>query len=163
MFRIKAVFLPVVFFIVFGIFGCTPKLIPGTKIKDTPDTRAIAVLVTEKYRRAMESKDIDTIMSLASTKYYEDESNTDSTDDFNYAGLKEKLKSRFKIVKTVILDITLADVIADREKGTATVKYHYILKFLVNYPSIEKWEVSSDDAKMELVLENGEWKVLKGL
>jgi hypothetical protein len=143
--------------------GCEPKLIPGTKIKDTPETKALVELVVNKYRKAMEAKDADTLVAMASPRFYETGGTPSAADDYNLDGLKKKLAEKFKLTITIQLDIALTDVIVDKEKNEGKVRYHYFLKYLVKYPSEERWETQSEDAEMGFVLENGEWKAIRGL
>ena len=148
--------------LVLGV-ACEPKVIPGTQINDTPETRSLASLVVEKYRRAMEAREADTILSMASPRFHETGGTANAKDDYNIDGLKKRLAEKFKRLKALTLDLTLIDVAVDEDGQKATVKYHYFLKYLVQYPNEERWETQSEDAQMIFALENGEWKVLSGL
>lgn len=145
------------------ISGCEPKMIPGTKIKDTPETKTLANLVVNKYRKAMESKDIDTLMSMISPRFFENGGTPGPEDDYNGDGLRKKLAEKFKVINAISLDIVLSDIDTDKDAKTGYVRYHYFLKYLVKYPSEERWESQSDDAQMDFKLENGEWKVIRGM
>ena len=71
--------------------GCTPSLIPGTDIKDTTDTRAILDLVSA-YRTSLEGRNIDGMMKLVSKTFFENCGTPEGNDDYDYAGLEQKLK-----------------------------------------------------------------------
>ncbi|MFA6034366.1 MAG: DUF4440 domain-containing protein [Myxococcota bacterium] len=148
---------------VVSLCACEPKVIPGTQIKDSPDARAIGKLVMERYRNAMEARDTATILSMASPRFYETTGTPSPADDYNYDGLKKKIEDKFKKILALNLDLALQDIVVEKEKGTAFVRYHYFLRYLVKYPSEERWETQSEDAQMNFVLENGEWKVINGL
>jgi hypothetical protein len=45
------------FALAMGLSGCVPRLIPGTSIEDTPDTRAI-LRVMERFRASLENRDV---------------------------------------------------------------------------------------------------------
>ena len=145
------------------VCACEPKIIPGTQIKDTPATRSLATLVLEKYRKAMEARDADTILSMVSPRFHEPGGTASPADDYNVDGLKKRLAEKFKKLQALTLDISLIDIAVDDEKGSATVKYHYFLKYLVQYPAEERWESQSEDAQMIFSLDKGEWKVMSGL
>ncbi|MBI5529849.1 MAG: hypothetical protein HY897_26290 [Deltaproteobacteria bacterium] len=147
------------------LFACEPKVIPGTQIQDTPETRSLATLVVEKYRRAMEAREADTIAGMCSPRFHETGGTPGAEDDYNLDGLKKRLAEKFKRIKAMTLDIVLIDINIDEEKqpNTAAVKYHYFLKYLVEFPHEEKWETQSEDAQMLFTLENAEWKVTSGL
>jgi len=98
------------------LFGCEPKVIPGTQIQDTPETRALATLVVEKYRRAMEARDADTIAGMCSPRFHETGGTPAADDDYNLDGLKKRLAEKFKRIKAMTLDIILIDIAIDEEK-----------------------------------------------
>jgi hypothetical protein len=147
----------------FLLSGCEPKMIPGTKIKDTPETKALALLVVDKYRKAMEAKDVDTLISMVSSRFFENGGTPVPEDDYNADGLKKRLTEKFKVIHAITLDIVLSDIDTNKEAKTGYVRYHYFLKYLVKYPSEERWENQSDDAEMDFVMENGEWRVTRGM
>jgi len=144
------------------ITACPPKYIPGTTIVDNDENRAIVMLM-EKYRRAFEEKDVDTIMSLVSKNFYENGGNADPSDDYNYEGLKKNLKDKFSKTRAQGLEIRIKSIDFDRENNRVSVKYNYFVKFQMALSSGDRWETASDTAEMIFVKENGEWKIIKGL
>lgn len=156
----KRVFLFI--FLLLIIYGCPPKYIPGTTIIDNDVNRAIFFLV-EKYRKAYEEKDIDTIMSMVSKNFYENGGNADPSDDYNYEGLKNNLIEKFSKTKAQGLEIRIKSIDFDKDKNRISVKYNYFVKFQMSLATGDKWETASDCAEMVFVKENGEWKVIKGL
>lgn len=159
----NAVVLVVVVAAMLVLSACEPKTIPGTQIKDTPETRSLASLVNEKYRRAMEARDADSILSMVSPRFHETGGTPDAKDDYDVDGLKKRLAEKFKRLKAITLEIVLVDIDVAEDGQKATVKYHYFLKYLVQYPNEERWETQSEDAQMLFALENGEWRVKSGL
>jgi len=142
--------------------ACPPKYIPGTTIIDTDENRAIAMLI-EKYRRAYEEKDVDTIMSLVSRNFYENGGNADPSDDYNYDGLKKNLVEKFGKTRAQGLEIRIKSIEFDKENKRVSVKYNYFVKFQMALSSGDRWETASDAAEIILVKENSEWKIIKGL
>ena len=45
----------------------------------------------------------------------------------------------------------------------ARLDYFQVLRYAVATPSGEKWKSESDDARMQFVRVNGEWKIASGL
>ena len=142
--------------------ACGPKLIPGLDIElaDTPDHRALLTIMG-KYRQAYEAKDIDALTALASEKYYEDLGTPETEDDYNFEGLKSHFAEHFKQVRDLQLNINLKDVRIDGEK--AHMDYHYVTRYLVKLPSGERWQVTDELNRLELVKEGQDWKVISGL
>ncbi|MCX7957863.1 MAG: nuclear transport factor 2 family protein [Deltaproteobacteria bacterium] len=154
---IASVFVLLTFF-----FACPPKYIPGTTVIDNDENRAIFVLV-EKYRRAYEEKDVNTIMSLVSKNFYENGGNADSSDDYNFDGLRKNLTDKFAKTRAQGLEIRIKSIDFDKDNNKVSVKYNYFVKFQMALSSGDKWETASDTAEIIFVKENGEWKIIKGL
>ncbi|HYD42804.1 MAG TPA: hypothetical protein VEB43_18380 [Anaeromyxobacter sp.] len=70
--------------------ACAPKNLPGTEIKDSPDTRAIAALL-ETYRQAMERRDAQAVLELAALDYFDNSGTPEPNDDVDRAGLATRL------------------------------------------------------------------------
>ncbi len=141
--------------------ACGAKLIPGLDIQltDTPDHRALLVIMA-KYRQAYEAKDIDTLVSMTSERFYEDLGTPETQDDYNYKGLKSHFSKHFKQVNDLQLNITLKDVKVDGNQ--ARMDYHYVTRYLIKLPSGERWQVTDELNRLELVKEGADWKVISG-
>src|SRR5678810_123120 len=70
--------------------GCATHYIPNTDVEDNDDNRKV-IAFCEKYRHAVEERNVPLLLDLASPSYYEDGGNVDATDDMDYAGLREYL------------------------------------------------------------------------
>jgi len=57
-------------------------------------------------------------------------------------------------------DTPLADVSGGEQ---ARLDYFQVLRYAIATPSGEKWKSESDDARMQFVRVNGEWKIASGL
>lgn len=84
--------------------GCATRYIPNTDVEDTEDNRSI-VTFCEKYRHAVELKDVGELLKLASNEYYEDGGNIDASDDLDYAGLRDYLTNRFVDAQAIRYEI----------------------------------------------------------
>jgi hypothetical protein len=82
--------------------ACGPKAnyIAGTKIKPSEENRGV-IMQVEAYRSAVEGKDASGILLMASRQYWEDSGTPGAGDDYGFAGLKEMLSTRFKVVESI--------------------------------------------------------------
>lgn len=156
----KLNFITVISIISSMFMACPPRYIPGTTIIDNDENRAIVVLI-EKYRRAYNEKDVDTIMSLVSKNFYENGGNSDPSDDYNYDGLKKNLTDKFSKTRAQGLEIKIKSIESDKDR--VSVRYNYFVKFQMALAGGDRWETASDTAEIIFVKENGEWKIIKGL
>jgi len=74
----------------FSLGGCAGSVIPNTTVDDTSENRRIVEYV-EDYRRAVEARDVRTLLSMASDRYYDDAGTPVGSDDVDYDSLTEKL------------------------------------------------------------------------
>jgi len=70
--------------------GCAHDTIPNTRVEDNESNREVVEFV-EKYRKAVEARDIATLMSLASRDYFDDMGTPAGEDDVDYDALKAGL------------------------------------------------------------------------
>lgn len=75
--------------------GPKPDYIYGTKIQRTEENNRVIERI-EAYRSAVETKDADTLLLMASQEYWEDSGTPTGEDDYGFNGLKEVLQTRFK-------------------------------------------------------------------
>jgi phage gp29-like protein len=137
-------------------------MIPETQIPNTSENREI-VQVVEKYRQAIENRDIKALKSLVSRKYYENASTTsDDSDDYGYAQLEEKILPLLKDnIKNVQYVITLKKIEVKDEKAFAD--YEYNSKFFYVEGGKEQWSAKNDFNRLEFIKEDGVWRILRGL
>ena len=84
--------------------GCATHYIPNTDVEDNDDNRKI-IAFCEKYRHAVEERNVPLLLDMASPRYYEDGGNVDAADDMDYAGLREYLEGRFKDTRAIRYEI----------------------------------------------------------
>jgi hypothetical protein len=70
--------------------GCSHETIPNTRVEDNEANREVVDFV-EKYRKAVEARDIATLMALASRNYFDDMGTPAGHDDVDYDALKAGL------------------------------------------------------------------------
>jgi len=150
------------FGLAFGLLGCGPKMIPGMDIDipDTADSRAVVKLF-EAYQQAMELKKIDALVGMASKRLYETCGTNDTADDYNLDGLRQHFVDHFKRIEKVLFNYKLKEVKV--EKDTGHLDYQYVARYLMKLPSGDKWEIADNITRMEVVKEDGQWKILNGM
>ncbi len=146
----------------FGFLGCGPKMIPGMEIDvpDTPDSRAVLKLF-ESYRDAMDQKNIESLAGLASKRFYETCGTSDTSDDYNLDGLRQHFTDHWKRIDKVLFNYKLRSV--QLEKDTGQIDYQYVGRYLLKMPSGDKWQIVDNINRMEVVKEDGQWKILSGM
>ena len=145
-----------------ALLGCGPKYLEGTEIPETPENREVADLI-ESYRRAMEARDVDALAALVSPEYYENTGKTSSDDeDYGYETLREVvlplLRDNIKSVQMRIR-ITRIEILGER----ANADFEFWLRFLFTEGGREGWRQWNDYNRLELVREEGEWRIAGGL
>lgn len=74
--------------------------IKGTRIPDDEVNRQILETV-EKYRVAVEARDSEALVLMASPDYWEDRGTVESSDDYGFDKLREILSGRFQLASDV--------------------------------------------------------------
>ncbi len=140
--------------------GCAARRIPGTDIKDTPDTRAI-IAVLESYRRAAEARDAGAVLALVSPKYFDDAGTPDPADDIDYQQLKKRISDDYQKITALRLDIAVKKVDVDGDQAAAYVFYDEHYRIATNAGEVGKQ--ASDSHRMVFVRESGAWRFASGL
>jgi hypothetical protein len=74
--------------------------IPGTRVADDAFNREV-IEVIERYRMAVEARDAEALVLMASPNYVETRGTADSSDDYGFEGLRNALLGRFQLVRDV--------------------------------------------------------------
>lgn len=144
-----------------GVGACAHAKIPETSIDDTPENRAVLQLV-EDYQTAVEALDADAVLALVSPSFYEDNGNTDSTDDYDYDGLKVDLRASFERTRAIQLVLRVDEIEVEEDTAYAELRYEY--RAQNDYPSGLKWDTGSDRTRLQLVrTPDGPWRILSGI
>jgi hypothetical protein len=147
-------------FLCLGLGGCaTLRLIPGTKIADTPQNREVLARC-EEYRLAMEQRDAAKLLSMADPNYYEDSGTPAGSDDYGFPGLKHVLESRLAALRWLRFLIRYRElhILGDR----ASVDIRYDISFQLLTEVGEKWERRQNEKRLELKHEGNRWMFLSG-
>lgn len=141
--------------------GCTTHYIPNTDVEDTESNRKL-VAFAEKYRRAVEQKDLVTLLKCASPKYYEDGGNVDASDDIDYAGLRAYLTSRFLDAAAIRYEVRYRRVVED--EGKIFIDYTYTASYrLAGEKGEDIWRRKVEDNRLELVPYKDDYLIVSGM
>lgn len=142
--------------------GCSKqKLIPNTKVPDTPLNREV-LLVVEKYRKAMEKLDAAAVLALVHPTYQDHAGTPKASDDIDYKGLKELLTTRFKHTTKIRYRIEYQEV---RFKGNEAYVDCYIdATFVYNDPSANpRYRRLTDYNRFRLLKDGEHWRFIGGI
>lgn len=146
------------------VTACSAKKIPGTEIDDTDDTRVI-LSVMEQYRKAVESKNAQTIVDLSDASFKDDGGSAAPDDDLEYAQLFTVLPARMSRMDDIKLEIAVRKITVDRELGTAAATYTYSTSFKL--PGLSsKPQRESEIKQMTFTLADKSkrvWKITSGI
>ena len=153
--------------------GCSPRYVRGTEIKYTVDKQDVANLV-ERYRIALERRDIDTLRTLAHQNYFENGSTTtEPADDYDYNGLQKVLADLQNKVKAVKYEIEIKDI--QFIGNLARVDYTYRSQYLLVNGERDRWSSHADKNRItfqrvpkgkKVQLADGtqvRWRILAGM
>ncbi|HSN97254.1 MAG TPA: hypothetical protein VLS89_03115, partial [Candidatus Nanopelagicales bacterium] len=143
-----------------ALSGCGGRYIPNTDVEDSEENRKI-ISFCEKYRRAVEIKDVGALLQLASPKYYEDGGNVDATDDLDYAGLREYLSGKFQDARAIRSEIRYRRVV--KEENIVYVDYTFSASYRIPGQKGEEWRNKVDDNRLELIPHQDEFRIVAGM
>ena len=142
--------------------GCAHSKIPMTTIDDTEENREILQIVKE-YHKALESLDADAILSLVSPRYFEDNANLETEDDYDFDGLRKALHEDFKRTRAMKVNIRVDAIEVDDETERAWAELYYQIHAQNEYPSGTRWESGSDRTRLRFERVQGRWLIVAGL
>lgn len=143
-----------------ALAGCNKTYIQNTDVEDTEQHREI-ITFCEQYRRALERKDIATLLSMASPEYYENGGNVDASDDIDYAGLKDYLTDRFSDANAIRYEIRYRRI--TREGPRVFVDYTYSGSFRLPTNEGEKWRSTVEENRLELLEHGDTFTIVAGM
>ncbi len=152
------------------VTGCknTPT-IPGTEIPDTDENRDI-LRVLERYRTAFVRRDAAGVLATAHPTYYDESGTDDPTDDIGYEELGPILRERMVQLEAIrfTIDYLEINVVQDRASVKVWIDASFQLKSIINEQTGDpivpgRHTRKQDHAMFELVLDQGAWRITKGL
>jgi len=146
--------------LLFTLAACSTSYISNTEIEDNELNRSV-IAFCERYRKAIEDRNIGLLLSLASKNYFEDGGTPTGNDDYDYAGLEMVLKERFSKVTAVRYEMKYKRVTYKDQEAWVDFTYTAAFQFLTDEG--ERWANKTEDNRLVLLSENGEWKILRGM
>jgi hypothetical protein len=141
--------------------GCTTTFIPNTDVEDTSENHRILEFC-EKYRHAVEERDVDTLLTMVSPRYFETGGNAKPTDDIDFGGLRAYLTTNFKMTKAVRYEIRYRRI-SEQENRIINVDYTYTASFQIPTSKGDEWKRAVRDNRLQLVREGDSYKILAGM
>lgn len=135
---------------------CTPECIAGTAIPGTDENRSV-IAFCEIYRHALESGDVETLVSIASPKYYEDAGTPDPSDDLDRAGLERFLRAQMSAVSGMRAEFLYRSIRTDGD--AIVVTYTYAASFQLQ----NEWKRVVDDNELRLARSADSFVILSGM
>jgi hypothetical protein len=140
--------------------GCPkPKLIPNTKVLDTPENREI-VDTAEAYRLAVERRDAAALLAMAAPEYYQPATEANQG-GYDRQGLAAMLRERFRDVESVRYIIEYLDVRRERER--AQVDIYIDATFQIKTGATPRWRRMTDYARLQLAWNGNRWLFTSGM
>jgi hypothetical protein len=142
-------------------FGCARNYIPNTDVEDSEFNRQV-IAFCEDYRRAVERRNSGLLLKLAHPRYYEDGGSVDTSDDLDFAGLEEYLRSKFQQTKAIRYEIHYRDVSTGRNQQVF-VDYTYSASYKIPTTHGDVWRRRVADNRLELVRDGETFRILSGM
>lgn len=147
--------------VLFSMAACRSQLIPNTDVEDTHENRAV-IEFCERYRRAVERRDVTQLMKLAHDNYYEDGGNIDSEDDLDKAGLEGYLRGKFSDAKAIRYEIRYRRIGKGRN-DVVYVDFTYSASYQLPTDEGDVWRRTVADNRLELVPKADAFQILTGM
>jgi ketosteroid isomerase-like protein len=140
--------------------ACAPRLLPGTDVKETKDTRAIYDVI-QKWVDAMNARDVPAVLGVVAADYFDDAGTPDPADDLDRGKLEKALTDDLTKVEGSKLAVTIRRIDVTGDAGTAEL--YYDSYYRVQTPTGPVPRRDSDVYRLKLKREGGAWKITSGL
>lgn len=148
-------------FLILLLSGCTKHYIANTDVEDN-DFNHRVIEFCEKYRHAVERRNVALLLELADPNYYEDGGSIDTGDDIDFAGLKDFLVGRFKETRAIRYEIRYRNISRDRQENVL-VDFTFSASFKIPTPDGEVWRRQVADNRLQLVRDGEGFRILSGM
>jgi hypothetical protein len=148
--------------------------------------------VAERYRRAVEQRDVRTLIALAAPNYFEDGGTPTGDDDYGIDGLRRLLATWAETVREVRYECRYHRVNISEDGNHATIDYTFTGSFTLVRPPVqvpegrlpppesilrtdparaaqsnrdarETWHRRVADNRLELQRIDGQWRIVSGM
>lgn len=141
--------------------GCAHETIPNTRVEDNESNREVVDFV-EKYRKAVETRDIATLLGLASRDYFDDMGTPAGEDDIDYETLKAGLVRVRKEVIDARYQISYRSLTYMPDERVL-VDLLYTGWFKVNTVNGPEWRRRLEPHRIVLAREKQDYRIVSGM
>jgi hypothetical protein len=141
--------------------ACEPTLIPNTRVADTGDNREVVEFI-ERYRQAVESRNVQALLAMASANYFDDMGTPAGDDDIDFDGLQvgltrlreEVIGARYQISYRAVTYVPDQRVLVD---------LLYTGWFRVNTADGPQWKRRLEPHRIVLAREDRGYRIMSGM
>lgn len=142
------------------VLGCQGELIPNTDVPDTVENRE-AIEFVERYRHAVEARNVGEVLSLVSDRFYDDNGTITTIDDRDYDRLRMQLSAFAERLLDIRYEMRYRRV--THRPDRIYVDYTYTSSFKIATPGGDRWETRLRDNRIELVREEAGLRIVSGI
>jgi hypothetical protein len=147
--------------VVLGCVACTKTYIPNTDVEDTKANRDV-VLFCERYRHALEDKNVGQLLRLMSPSYFEDGGNTKNEDDADFDKIREFLTGDFLRTAGIRYEMRYRKI-TFTETGHIHVDYTYAAAWKLPGVKQDEWHHKVADNRLDLVHDGESYRIVSGM
>jgi hypothetical protein len=141
--------------------ACASQNIPNTDVEDSIENREV-VSFCERYREAVEERNVGVILNLASQRYFDDNGTPTGEDDLDYRKLADKLAVWRESVLDVRYEIRYRRIAFVRDR--ILVDFTYTGSFRVGTgEGNDRWSRRLADNRLVLTREGEDFRIISGL
>lgn len=140
--------------------ACAPRLLPGTSIKDTAETRPVYEVI-RAYGDAMQRKDAAAVLALVAPDYLDTAGTPALDDDLDYPALEKALAADLARVDSLKLDLGVKKIEVKDQTAFAEIYYDGYFRVVTAGGAVPKRE--SDLHRMLFRRVGKDWKIVSGL
>lgn len=148
-------------FVILAAAGCSKTYIPNTDVEDSGINREV-IQVCEKYRHAMEDRDVAQLVKLMSPGYFEDGGNTKNDDDADYDKIRSFLTGDFLKTSGVRYEIRYRRV-TFTETNHVFVDFTYAAAWKLPGVKNDEWHHKVADNRLDLIRDGDSYKIMAGM
>jgi hypothetical protein len=141
--------------------ACSKTYIPNTDVEDNMQNRDV-VLFCEKYRHALEDKNVGQLLKLMSPSYFEDGGNTRNDDDADFDKIREFLTGDFLRTAGIRYEMRYRRI-TYTETNHIYVDYTYAAAWKLPGVKADEWHHKVADNRLDLVRDGESFKIVSGM
>jgi ketosteroid isomerase-like protein len=143
-----------------SLAACAPRLLPGTSIKDSSETRPVYEVI-RAYGDAMQKRDAAAVLALVAPDYLDSAGTPGPEDDLDRAALERTLATDFAKIDALKLDLGVKKIEVRGVEAFAEIFYDGYFRVMTAGGAVPKRE--SDLHRMQFRKIGADWKITSGL